>query len=395
MVQRSTEAQKAISQKNRANVLRFIRDHGETTRHDIAAYLQLSHTTVKAYVEELSAEGLIEEAGRAASMGGRKPVIIRLIPNARFSLGINVAPGHIDLLLMNLLREEVDRRQLLYDTTHDFSDVLNELARAIDGLISDCQVDRNKLLGIGMTFPGLVDDSQDMLIYLANLGVQNFSLKPFEQQIGFQVFAENEAQAAANAERILGGARDRSNLVYISIAEGIGAGIMINNAIYRSNGKNAGEFGHVHVSDEPVRCNCGRTGCWERFASRDALLKGYAAISGQDKTSLAELFAAYRRNEKAAVQALEKYTRDLFRGIDIILLAFSPEDVIIGGDLADFADEVIDLGTNRLNLTRGFLGYENTRIRASALHGNAALLGAALLPFEQDLFVGEADSVST
>jgi len=316
MVQRSTEAQKAISQKNRANILRFIRDHKDTTRHDIAAHLQLSHTTVKAYVEELCAEGLIEEAGMAASMGGRKPVIVRLVPNARFSLGVNVAPGHIELLLLNLLREEVDRRQLLFDTTRDFSDVLDELAQTIHDLLAECQVNRDKLLGIGMTFPGLVDDSQDMLIFLANLGGQNFSLKPFEKQIGLQVFAENEAQAVANAERILGGARDRSNLVYISIAEGIGAGIMINNAIYRSNGKNAGEFGHVHISDEPVSCNCGRTGCWERFASRDALLSG-------------------------------------------------------------------------------FLGYENTRIRASALHGDAALVGAALLPFEQDLFIGEADAATT
>lgn len=392
MVQRSAEVQRAISQNNRAGILRFIRDHGETTRYEIAAGLGLSHTTVKYYAEELHAEGLIEEAGIAASMGGRKPVMIRLVPDARFALGVNIAPGRIDLLLINLMRQEQVRRQIAFDPGRDFADVLEDLAGEIDRLISERAINREKILGIGMVFPGLVDDSQDMLVYLANLNVRNFSLKPFEERTCLPVFADNEAQAAANAERILGNARGKSNLVYISIAEGIGAGIVINGEIYRSNGKNAGEFGHVHISDEPVICNCGRTGCWERFASTGALLKSYEEASGKADTDLQTLFAAYRAGEPAAVQIMEKYTRYLFRGIDIILLAFSPEDVIVGGELADFAEEVIELGTGRLGLTQGFLGYENTRIRPSALRGNAALLGAALLPLEKDIFFGEGSA---
>jgi predicted NBD/HSP70 family sugar kinase len=71
-------------------------------------------------------------------------------------------------------------------------------------------------------------------------------------------------------------------------------------------------------------------------------------------------FAAYRRNEKTAVRVLEKYTRDLFAE-STLSCWLQPEDVIIGGDLADFADDVIVLGINQLKLTQGFLGYENTR----------------------------------
>lgn len=395
MVQRSAVAQRAISQINRADILRQIRDQGETTRFELASRLQLSHTTVKTYIESLLAEGLIEVAGTAKSMGGRKPLVIRLVPDARFSLGVNFAPGRIDLLLLNLRRDELERRQIVFDMNQDFADILENLALEIDCLLKDRQIDRARNLGIGMAFPGLVDDSQDMLVYLANLGVRNFSLKPFEARIGLPVFAENEAQAAANAERILGKARGKSNLVYISIAEGIGAGIIINSEIYRSNGKNAGEFGHVRISDEPVRCNCGRTGCWEQFASGAALLRRYAALSGRQKVSLAELFSAYRQHEPAALLALEKYTRDLFKGIDIILLAFSPEDVIIGGDLADYADDVIELGVHRLGLTSHFLGYENTRFYAPALRGNAAVLGAALLPLENEVFFGEGSATGS
>ena len=218
---------------------------------------------------------LVEEAGTAPSMGGRKPVMIRLVADARYSLGVNFAPGRIDLLLLNLKRDVKERNSIRFDVESSFSDVLALLAERIDELFEKKQIDKSKVLGLGMTFPGLVDDSHDTLIHLANLGVRNYSLKPFIKKIGLKVFSENEAQAAVSAERILGNAKGKDNLVYISIAEGIGAGILIDGRVYSTPSKNAGEFGHVRISDEPVQCNCGRMGCWERFASSEALINEY------------------------------------------------------------------------------------------------------------------------
>ena len=385
----STYAQKVISYKNKLGILGYIREQGETTRYDISKSLQLSHTTVKTYVDQFLDEGLVEEAGTAPSMGGRKPVMIRLVAEARYSLGANFAPGRIDLLLLNLNRDVRAKDTIRFDAKSNFSDVLDLLAEKIAELFESSQIDRAKVLGLGMTFPGLVDDSHEMLIYLANLGVRNFSLKPFIEKVGLRVIPENEAQAAVTAEQILGNARGKDNLVYVSIAEGIGAGILINGRIYRTKSKNAGEFGHVKISDKPVQCNCGRTGCWECFASSKALIEDYIKQSGLDSASLETLFEAYRAGEAAAVSVLENYTRNLFKGIDIVLLAYSPDDVIIGGDLAAYAEDIIDLGINRLGLTQGFLGYENTRIIGSALKDNAALLGAALLPMEEEVFIEE------
>ncbi len=385
----STETQKAISEQNRLSILRFIRDAGETTRFDVASHLHLSHTTVKTYVESLLADGLIEEAGTAPSMGGRKPVIIRLVPDSRVSFGVNFAPGRIDLLVLNLKRDILVQKTLPFDVDSDFSAVLDHLAETIEQVIRDFRIDRDKILGLGMTFPGLVDDEEDRLVYLANLKVKDYSLKPFAEKIGLRIFAENEAQAAANAERVLGHAENKDNLVYVSIAEGIGAGILINGRIYRAHGKNAGEFGHVRISDKPVPCNCGRTGCWERFASSQALIRDYAAQSKDADATLDELFARYRAGDETAVRVLETYTRNLFKGIDIILLAYSPDDVIIGGDLANYAQDIIDLATGKLGLTQAFPGYENTSIQGPGLKDSAALMGAALLPMERDAFAGE------
>jgi predicted NBD/HSP70 family sugar kinase len=384
----STETQKAISGKNRLSILRIIRDSGETTRFEIASSLGLSHTTVKTHIEQLLSGGLIEEAGTAPSIGGRKPILIRLIPNSRFSLGANFAPGRIDLILINLKRDIVYKSKIKFDLQSDFTVVLDLLSKNINSLLESYNIEKSNVIGLGMTFPGLVDDSHNNLVYLANLGISNYSLLPFAESIGLKVFSGNEAHAAVNAEQVLGKVKGKENIVYISIAEGIGAGILINGQVYSPNNKNAGEFGHVRISDEPVKCKCGRTGCWEQFASKDALINEFKNQSGKKDVSLEEIFQEFRSSNPHAVSALEIYVRNLFKGIEIVLLAYSPDVVIIGGELADYADEIIDLGKNKLGLTSRFYGYENTKIIGSALKENATLIGAALLPMDRDAFEG-------
>jgi predicted NBD/HSP70 family sugar kinase len=131
-------------------------------------------------------------------------------------------------------------------------DILNDLARTIDDLLADCHIDRKKVLGVGMTFPGLVDDSRDMLIYWPISVCRISASNHLNSRSALQVFADNEAQAAANAERISAARVDRSNLVYISIAEGIGAGNMIDHKYTGAMARMPANFGHVRISDEPV-----------------------------------------------------------------------------------------------------------------------------------------------
>lgn len=376
-------AQKTISQKNRVNILRFIRDNRETTRIDIAAHLDLSHTTVKAYVDQLLIEGLVEEAGTAASIGGRRPKSLRMIPDARLAFGVNFAPDRVDLLLINLLREELWRESICFAADTVFTAVLNTVAERIERKINDTGLDTTKMLGIGLVFPGVVDDDRGRLLYAAKLGVRDYDFHDFSNRIGLPVFVENEANAAANAERIVGRGNGRISLVYVSIAEGIGTGMIINNQIYKSRGKKSGEFGHVRIAEDTLRCKCGRSGCWELYASKEALLRYYSQMSGRQDTSLDAVFTAYQQGDLFAASALETYTRCLFKGLEVILLALNPDEIVIGGDMAVHAPDIIAMGVEKLHLLEDFPGYEDTRVVASSLIGNGALLGAAILPLEQ------------
>ena len=140
-----------------------------------------------------------------------------------------------------------------------------------------------------------------------------------------KVFIENEANVAAYAETIEGKHTNMSNVVYVSITEGVGTGIIIDNQIYKSKHKKAGEFGHMRVSDENIKCNCGRTGCWELFASKRALFKYYKESTGVRVSSLDNVFKRSNLSDPKVKVAINKYLDHLFIGIENIVLGLNPE----------------------------------------------------------------------
>ena len=140
------------------------------------------------------------------------------------------------------------------------------------------------------------------------------------------------------------------NVVYISITEGLGTGIIINDHIYKSSHKKAGEFGHMKVSDEDRRCNCGRTGCWELFASKKALFRYFKESTGSQPEDLVEVFRRLEAGEPEVEQAVKHYMQQLFIGIENIILGLNPEYVIIGGELGRYSNELMTLADSHENL---------------------------------------------
>lgn len=368
---------------NRSKILRLLREKGVMTKHEVALALGLSHTTINTCVQLLEEEGLVENVGMGRSVGGRKPVMIGLRADARHFFGVYIAPERVEILLVNLLGEEVGRRTILR-SGGSFEEMLDEVRATIGGMIAERALDPARIGGVGMSFPGVVYADRNFVEYAPNPGIRNYSFDDFEEKLGLKLYLENESIAAAHAEQLIGKARDKSNIVYVSIAEGIGTGIVIDNRILRDISKKAGDFGHIRIRDEGRPCRCGRSDCWEVYASKTALLRYYAENLGEGagEPTLAALQAAYHAGEPAAASAVETYTRYLFRGIEIILLALSPEEVIVGGDLGGFAADIIALGTETLRLNQQFYGYEEVPITASGFPENGAIIGSALLPLE-------------
>ncbi|MDF2655552.1 MAG: xylR1 [Bacillota bacterium] len=382
MLKNKTYTHEQIREVNYIRILQYLRTHHETTKAELGKHLQVSHTTINTYIQTLTEEGFVATFGTADSSGGRKPVIIKLLPNVRYSFGVSISPAHVSLMLINLVGDPIDFVQFPYSVEIGLQPSLIKIKEQIFAMMGRHLIEKDKILGVGMAFPGLVDTDNLVLEYIPNLEIKDRSLKEFQEELGLTVYPDNEANAAAYAEYLMGKGSDLSNFVYVSIAEGIGSGILIDRFLFRGRNKRAGEFGHLKVSDQKIRCSCGRYGCWELFASKRALLKKRPE-NMSDAEYLRELFRDYDAGVPSAETIIEEYVRYLFAGLDVILLSVDPSFIIIGGDLGAYMDRLIEIGINKLKLKHHFYGYESIRILSSGVKENASLLGAALLPLEQ------------
>ncbi|QZY54456.1 ROK family transcriptional regulator [Crassaminicella profunda] len=378
--------QQAIKLSNRTRILNFIAEKGEMTKQEIAKQLNLSIPTVISNISKLLEEGLVKEAGVAESTGGRKPVIIRFNPNARYSFGVDISPRKMKIVLINLESEILVEEEIaLKEKINSFEAIIKESKKIIETIIEKEKIKKENILGVGFSLPGIINEEALILENAPNLKVKNFDFKPYKEIFGMPIYIENEANAAAIGERTLGHGKGKNNLVYISITEGVGTGIIIQNYLYKSISKKAGEFGHMRVTDEKIKCNCGRTGCWELYASERALIERFNTFSKQRIESVTQFFEYFQEGNEVAIKVLDRYLDYLCIGIENIILALSPEYIIIGGEISKYEGVYKEKLIEKLGKESTFYGMQGIRIGFSQLKEKASLLGAGILAI-QDLF---------
>ncbi len=377
--------QEQIKEMNRINVLQAVRQHKTTTKQDLAYQLRLSVPTITANINTLLEEGFVVEAGVAASTGGRKPVLLEFNKNARYSIGVNITRENVIIVLMNLDREIIEKCLFHIDDKQDFEVTVSVIGQNILALLHDHQISKKKVLGIGLSLPGLVNEDKLLLEHAPNLGITAYDFHWLQKELGIKVYIENEANIAAYGEVCLGQHKNMNNVVYVSITEGVGTGIIIQNQIYKSSNKKAGEFGHMRISDEPILCKCGRTGCWELFASKKGLFKYVFEETGYVIDALETLFQKVYLENVGVQKALQRYMEYVFIGIENIVLGLNPEYIIIGGELGKYKEALLPYINEKNQLKSSYMEYEGTRIIFSDLSDQGAVIGAALLP-QQSIF---------
>lgn len=386
----NTVNQQIIKETNRARILKLIRAKKEITIKNIAKILGTSIPTVISNVNELINIGIVEEGGVAESSGGRKPVIIRMIPEARLSFGVDISPNKIRIALMDLNATILEEKSAEYETNKSFEEILCITREIIESIIKKNNIHRDKILGIGFSLPGIVDEENLVLEIAPNINVKDFDFKPYEKFFGFPVYIENEANDAAIGEAELGISSHYNNLVFISITEGIGTGIIIQNHLYKSTSKRAGEFGHMRITDDEIQCNCGRTGCWELYASETALLRSYNDRSSSKVKTVSQFIGKVENEDSLACEVFNQYIRYLAVGIENVILTISPEKIIIGGKISKYHELYEKTLMEYINSESVLYPIDESIIGYSSLKGRASIIGAGLLPINQLIRTGAA-----
>ena len=164
-----------VKKKNRNRVFRYICDQGTVSNPEIAYHLKLSLPTVTQITKELIGKGLVEEQGELESTGGRRAKALSAVVNVRMAVGLDITKNHITLVLTNLIGEilRYERINQPYSAEDGYYQQVNE---KLETFVEAAGVDVSKILGIGISFPGIIDLDQEKIPYSHVLEVEEVSL---------------------------------------------------------------------------------------------------------------------------------------------------------------------------------------------------------------------------
>jgi len=378
---------------NHRLVLRAVYEFGPISRAEVARSTGLTRTTVSDVVTDLLDDGMVEEVGRGPSSGGKAPILLSIIGDARQVIGLDLGEAVFSGALVNL-HGEVRRVVELPVDGRDGDEALALVFRLVDELLADAAVSP---LGIGVGTPGLVDARTGTILWAVNLQWQDLPLGGLlAERYGLPTNVANDSQAAALAEYTFGGDGPRqANLVTIKIGRGIGAGLVLNGTLFQGDGFGAGEIGHVAVVDDGAACRCGGFGCLETVASSRAIAAraaviavelGSAPASGAtEELAFEAVLAAYRAGDPAARTAALEAARYIGRAVAGLIGALNIGRIVLDGPVTAFGDEW--LATVRDEAGRrafGLLGRD-TEIVVGRLAPNVVVLGASALLITREL----------
>ncbi|MEO1232533.1 MAG: ROK family transcriptional regulator, partial [Myxococcota bacterium] len=240
-------------------LLRLVWEYREISRADIARRTGLSRSTVSTVMSELLDSGIVEETRQGSSNGGRRPIMVGFRDNARTVLGVDVGASHIDAVLTNLRGEILERGSRVMPTRDAPEATLDAITTMARQLIKASPA---PCLGVGVGLPSPVHPSSGRVPreVLPRWSEVDVAQALFER-IDRPVRIDNDANLGALAELWWGAGRGGDDLVFVKVATGIGAGLIVNGRIVRGAHGFAGEVGHLSSDPNGPPCICGVNGC--------------------------------------------------------------------------------------------------------------------------------------
>lgn len=383
---------------NQSIVLNIIKNYGPISRSDIAKKTKLSSTTVSTLVDGLTKQEYLEEIGEGESSGGRRPILLKFNSGAHFVIGVELEGKNISVAVTDLKINIINRLTEEIKNTDEFL-VVDEIINLARQTMEKSGVEFGKIIGIGVGATGLIDTERGIIRQAVNLDWKDVPLKDLIENKFDQIpiYIDNIANVAALGEKWAGAGKEATNLIYIRIGTGIGAGIILNRTIYEGSNGNAGEIGHMTIEPNGPRCKCGNRGCLEVLASGSAIAKQAITemLGGRDTLiekltngSVEEITAkvvaeAAKKGDRLALEIWEETGEYLGIAIANLINIYNPEIIIIGGGVAQ-AGKLLFEPIKRTVRKRALPGpVKRAKIVSSQLGENVSIIGAASLALEK------------
>lgn len=310
---------------------------------------------------------------------------------SRYVFGVDIGGTTVKLGLFDVEGELLEKWEIPTRTQDSGSLILPDIAGSIEEKISEKQIAREDVAGVGVGAPGPIDG--DGVVHMAvNLGWGVFSIRQtLEKILNLPVMAGNDANVAALGEMWRGGGQGSKDLVMVTLGTGVGGGIITNGKVLTGAGGAGGEIGHIHVDDsETQSCNCGNKGCLEQYASATGITRlatrklagsSQESLLRQGEVSAKTVFDAVKQKDALAMEVAEEFGKYLGSGLSVIAGVVNPDTIVLGGGVSKAGEVLIDYVKPHYQ-KNVFHGSRDARFVLATLGNDAGIYGAAKLVLE-------------
>ncbi len=345
----------------KSKILEYLLSYETTSKVALAKELGLSMPTVINNVNELMEQGMILEVGQLQSTGGRKAVSLSINRSYRQAVGVNITANHLGLVLVDLGGQIIRSERMRFPFTADV-EYCSLLADKVKEFTKDIECEL--ILGVGVSIPGIIDQSAKLVTKSHALGLENYSLRLLEEVLPFPVWFENDANAAMLAEDLT----KSKNAIYLSLSNTLGGAICLDGKLCRGNSQRAGEFGHMILVPRGKQCYCGKYGCADAYCAASVLTDG-------GKLPLDIFMEQLAQGEAAASEKWETYLEYLALLVSNLRMAYDL-DIVLGGEVGGYLSRYLAQIGSRVMKYNGF-DRDYSYIKTCTYQSYASAVGAA------------------
>ncbi len=299
-------------------------------------------------------------------------------------LGVDIGGSHIGIGVVDQEGKIVEKAEKRI-TSEEKKDV----KKVIEDYIIECYRSYSKkyeITSMGIAIPGTLNERE--IIKSVNLGLENYNIvEKLESKIKVPIKIRNDAKCAAIAENEYGALKEYKRSVFLTLGTGIGGAVIIDNKLLDTGKLSGCEIGHMVIKKDGIKCNCGRNGCFEKYASmknfKNKLRKELGlteSTRGEELLNMIKNNKPEQENYEIIERVVSEFIEDLSTGIANLINIFEPEAIGIGGSFVFFEDVLMPrLKEKLMEPNMLFNRREDIDIQIAILGNDAGIIGATLV----------------
>lgn len=386
--------------ESKKKILKNIFDQKEITRAELVKNVELSNLTVTKLVGELIKQGIVIESGSISSAVGRHPAMLKINPDYKYAVGIDIGSYSLKIGVVKLNGEMLEYEEIknVYEKGMADTISIDDVCEYINVLLE--KYGRDKFIGIGIGISGIVDCVEGKVVFCPNIRGYNECRLADEisSRVNLPVVLDTTARNMALAEIYFGAGEGIANQVFVSLGHRtISSGIVVDSKLFRGANGFAGEIGHNRVEGkENTICTCGNYGCLElsatmamvihRIAKELKAFEGYSPakliIKDLNNIDPDEIVESYKMGDRIVVSAVEEAADDVGKILADVVNVFNPNLIVLGGGFVERVPEIVSLIDRRVKKrclvpVRPYLKIEKSKlgVAGTVLGGAMQIIG--------------------